>query len=117
MKYPLIVFAAMYLTWFFYLAVENLIRAKNAGSLKWQAAIFAYPMAFVGIIFDALLNATIGTVFFVEVPRQWLFTARLELHCADTVTWRGGLARWICANLLDPFDANGVHCKCDKVPQ
>lgn len=107
------IFALMYLTWFFYLAVENLIRAKRAGNLKWQAAIFAYPMAFVGIVFDSLLNLTIGTLLFVELPRQGLFTARLDRHCAQP-TWRGAIARWICTNMLDPFDATGTHCKCDK---
>lgn len=51
---------------------------------------------------------------------EWLVTTRLSRHklnadlaraAGDAVSWRGRLAIWICAELLDRFDPSGCHCK------
>lgn len=108
--YGLILFLFLYLTWGVYVLVMNLIRTRDV--LTWQCKVFAYPIAVVGILMDVALNVFVGTALFLELPniRQLLFTARLDKHLAAT-SWRGGIAQWICHNLLDPFDPSGKHCK------
>lgn len=112
---PLIVFLFMYFTWGMYLAAMNLIREKEG--LRWETKVFAYPLVIVGILMDFLLNVTVCTLLFLEVPKEWLVTARLQRHLYtmkdvnSAVTWRQKIALWVCSHLLDPFDARGFHCR------
>lgn len=132
MEWLLYSFLFMYATWAFYLAVMNLIRVKK--EMPLIAKLFAYPLAFAGIILDLLLNIVIGSILFVQVPnlRHLLFTARLQEHLDNMDTyydawdrgerpsvsrldlWRWDVAVWICKNLLDPFDSRGFHCRNPK---
>lgn len=105
------VFIACFFTWGMYLAVMNLMAARKTMPLVTK--LFAYPLAAIGIIMDVLINIIVGTILFLELPKTWLLTARLQSHLDDT-GWRGSIAVWICANLLDPFDARGYHCRKPK---
>jgi len=105
------IFIACFFTWGMYLAVMNLMAARKTMPLVTK--FFAYPLAAIGIIMDVLINIVVGTIIFVELPKTWLLTARLQSHMDDP-NWRGALAVWICANLLDPFDARGYHCRKTK---
>jgi len=96
------------LTWVLYLAVMNLRR--NRDKLTTAAKIFAYPVAYVGVLVDAIFNVILGTLFFLELPKEWMFTHRLERHIKGSSGYRKRLACWFCVNLLDPFDPDGVHC-------
>ena len=114
-------FVAMFFTWGMYLAVMNLIQAKSR--LTLAAKCFAYPLAFIGVIMDVLLNITVCTVLFLELPsiQQLLLTARLQKHLDEMEAgtgskWRQSIALWICVNLLDSFDSRGYHCKKLKEP-
>lgn len=112
MFYVLLVVGGVYLfavTWIFYLAVMNLKR--NQDKLTFAAKLIAYPVAFVGVLSDALFNVLLGTLFFVELPKEWLFTHRLERHIQQSAGYRLRFAMWFCINLLDPFDPAGEHCK------
>lgn len=97
-----------YVTWVLYLAIMNL--AQNRHELTSFSRAIAYPVLAVGIVFDVAFNLIVGTVVFVELPMQFLFTDRCKKHI-DKLTWRGDMARWLCRNLLDPFDASGSHCR------
>lgn len=101
-------FALLYATWIFYLAVMNLKRAKDAGKLSKAAMVMGYPVLFVGLAFDCLLNLTVCTFLFLELPREGLVTARLK-RLAVGGGWRAALAIWFAANLLDAFDPSGRH--------
>ncbi len=101
-------FALLYATWIFYLAVMNLKRAKDAGKLTMPAMVMGYPVLFVGLALDCLLNLTVCTILFLELPREGLVTARLKRLVAST-GWRAVLARWFAASLLDAFDPSGKH--------
>lgn len=101
--------ALFYITWLFYLAVMNLKRAKDAGTLSKVALVMGYPILLVGLVLDALLNVTVMTVLFLEPPREWLVTARLKRHAEVFGPWRGDLARWFAKHLLDVFDPSGKH--------
>lgn len=100
--------ALLYATWTFYLAVMSLKRARDAGRLTRTALILGYPLLILGLILDALLNITVMTVLFLELPQELLVTTRLKRH-AQTYTWRGTVARWFAKHMLDEFDPNGKH--------
>lgn len=125
-------FIFMYVTWALYLAVMNLIRVKK--DMPIFAKVFAYPLAFIGVILDVILNVVVGSIIFVQIPnlRHLLFTARLQEHLDNMDAyydawdrgerpdasrldlWRWDAAMWICRNLLDPFDSRGFHCRNPK---
>ena len=104
-------------TWVFYLAVMHLKeerdRLKKLGKdFSTAQKVFGYPILIIGLLIDVFLNATVGTIIFIEPPRydkkEWLFTGRVS-RWNDTGGWRGDLARYICSHLLDPFEKGG-HC-------
>lgn len=105
------IFALMYVTWFFFLAVMSMLAAKRAGVLKPGTVtyILCLPIALVGVSLDFLVNMTIGTVLFLEIPQEWLLTIRMDRLMTYGNPWRANLATWLCKNLLDPFQSGG-HC-------
>lgn len=127
---PLTLFVIAYFTWGMYLAVMNLIQAKDTiHGLTLTTKCFAYPLALAGIMMDFLTNVIVGSILFVDVPREFLLTERLQRYLEDMdhyysdVTtkqpnkldkWRWVTALWICEHLLDPFDARGYHCRKPK---
>jgi hypothetical protein len=89
----------MEVTWIFYLAVMHLKEEKErlatlGKDFSIGQKIFGYPILFFGLIIDAFLNATAGSIFFLEPPRydlkEWLFTGRVS-RWNDTGGWRGVL--------------------------
>lgn len=103
-------FAIVYITWIFYLAVMNLARARDNGTLSKVAYVFGLPVLYVGLFFDALVTIFVGTILFLDLPRELTLTGRLQRLSKKPDTWRGKLAIWICRNLLDTFDPSGDHC-------
>jgi hypothetical protein len=105
------IFMLFYVTWALYLSVMHLVSRRDA--LTTPAKAFAYPLIVVALVIDVIFNVTFGSVLFVDAPREWLFTHRLNRYvfAPGKTTWRGRLAEWLCANLLDPFDPSGCHCK------
>lgn len=93
--------------WSQYLAVMNMKR--NHKKLTLTAKLWAYPIAAAALISDVLFNFIFGTVAFIELPQEWLFTYRCSRHLNDS-GWRGKIARWFCRNFMDPFDPDGRHC-------
>lgn len=96
--------------WTFYLAVMHLDTARKRGSLTTASKVIGYPILYVGLVLDMLFNALWGSLLFLEPPKEWLFTARVS-RWNDNDGWRGAIARWICEELLDPFDPRGQHCR------
>jgi len=97
-------------TWVLYLAIMSLLPHRK--DLHPVAKFHAYALLTVGLIFDVILNITVGSVLFLEWPhyKRLLLTARLSHHVSEGRGWRFRLAHWICAHLLDQFDPNGGHC-------
>lgn len=102
-------FIAFYALWALYIVVMALQRARLAGTLSKAALVLGAPMIVAGIVLDALVNIFIMTVLLMELPKEWLVTARLKRHCGQS-GWRGNISRWICHKLLDAFDPDGRHC-------
>jgi len=96
------------ITLIFYLAIMNLKR--NKARITNTSAIFFGQIIVVGFLFDIAMNAIVGTIFFRELPKEWLFTSRLQRHLAESKGFDLRMAAWWCEHLLDPFDPAGTHC-------
>jgi hypothetical protein len=104
--------AAVYILWFFYLAIMNLKRAKDSQLMTKFAYIAALPMLIGGYILDIAVNVTIGSILFLEFPhyKRLTLSARMSYHfCDGGDKWRTRLACWFAKNLLDPYDPTGSH--------
>lgn len=99
-----------YATWAGYLAIMHLKTTRDRGQLTGTAKIIAYPLLAVFVVLDVVLNLLLGTLIFLEPPREFLFTTRVS-RLNDSKSWRGAVARWMCSELLDVFDPSGRHCR------
>jgi hypothetical protein len=102
----MLLFAYIYVFWLLFIVTM-------AGKAAWPhlqpvARVLIAPAALAAYVMDVLFNIFIATLLFLDLPREWTFTERLERYKAEG-GWRAGLARWICSNLLDPFQVGG-HC-------
>lgn len=109
-KLILFPFIALYVLWIFYLAVMNLKRARDAGTLTLSAKCFGYPVLFVGYTLDVFINLMLMSVMFLELPHETTMTSRVKRHLYHSTGWRETLAAWFCFNLLNSFDPSGKHC-------
>lgn len=98
-------------TWVQYLAIMSLSRAREAGTLTPGAELLGKAVLCVGYLSDFLLNTMVGTVLFLELPKEWLLSPRVARLQRDGTGYRKTVATWVCKNLLDPFDPSGCHCK------
>jgi hypothetical protein len=103
-------YGLMVVTWLFYLAVMALMPHRH--NLHPIAKAHAYVLLGIGLALDALLNLVVGTLLFLDPPREWLLTLRLMRYLRNVHerAWRRDLAEWLCDHLLDQFDPNGTHC-------
>lgn len=95
-------------TWFFYLAAMHL--KHNKDKINPASKFFGIPWIILAVVGDVLFNWIIGTIMFIELPKEKLFTTRVSRHIKGN-GWRMKLAVFCCKNLLDPFDPSGLHCK------
>ena len=110
MSYALFPFLGLYTLWIFYLAVMNLKRARDAGSMTRTALWFGYPVLFAGLLCDLFVNVVIATLIFADLPRELTVTRRLKRYVTTRPgTWRANAAAWFALNLLDSFDPSGKH--------
>lgn len=101
---------AIYALWPLFLATMALRWKWN--TLPIAAKILSVPCVLIAILWDALFNYTIACALFLRLPArgEWTFSQRLGNY-KKRADWRAPLAHWICANLLDPFEADGAHCR------
>jgi len=112
MKYLVVLWpiASLYALWLFYLAVMNLKRAKDAGTISKVALWCGYPILFVGLALDLFVNVFVATVVFIDFPSELTVTARLKRYARDEPgTWRAVASQWFATYLLDVFDPSGKH--------
>lgn len=98
-------------TWLLFLAIMSLARARDAGTLSKPVLLLAEVVLAIGYLCDFLLNMTVGTILFMEVPREYLLSPRVARLQRAGSGYRQAVAAWICHNLLDPFDPSGCHCR------
>lgn len=95
---------SLYVLCIFYLAVMNLSRAKQAGTLTKTALVLGLPIFLIGYGIDILVNIFVMTPLFIELPKEWTVTGRLKRHLYQSTGWREKIAAWFCSNLLNAFD-------------
>lgn len=106
--YIVLAVLAVYGLWIFYLAVMNIKRVRDAGLLSPWALRFGYPVLFIGIVLDMLVNWFVVTVLLLEFPQETLVTSRFKRHMRDSSGWRLKVVKFF-EPLLDPFDPSGNH--------
>ena len=98
-----------YGTWLFYLAFMDVKRNLPLYKEKLGASFYGlYPWFALALIMDVLFNWTVGTIYFREIPREFLFTARCHRHLTTSKGNQLARAHFVCTNLLDPADKG--HC-------
>ena len=105
---PWIAVLACYLLWIGYLALTNLERARSVGALTKAARVGAAPLLLIFGPLDVLVNWTVGTLLFLEFPREFTLSKRCTRHYNDA-GFRGRVSRWLGRNALDPYDHRGAH--------
>ena len=96
-------------TWILYLAVMNLSDANDRKPLPAPMKMAGGVLLSIGVVHDFLLNMAVCLFLFFELPRNWLLTGTLQKHLADGGGYKFRVSRWLCQNLLDPFQSGG-HC-------
>ena len=103
------VYVVFYGTWIFYIAFMGITKhqrtLRDKMGITWYGL---YPIAGIAVMFDILFNWTIGTLYFFELPREFLFTTRCNRHINSDDEGKKARAEWVCKYLLDPYDEN--HC-------
>lgn len=94
--------------WVMFVCVMRLKMLKDAGQLTTAMKVFGYPTLAVGLVLDFLVNVVIGSVLFLEIPKEYTLSSRLwRLSNGDG--WRKKVALSIRVGLLDAIDPSGVH--------
>lgn len=96
--------------WSLYLSVSSLFLAYQNKKIPKAVIPLAYIVLAVGAMVDMVMNFTLFTLIFLDIPKEILVTKRLKRYIKSYVGWRYKLAMWICGNLLNPFDKSGNHC-------
>ncbi len=101
--------------WIFYVAIMSM--RAHLSELPRPARIVGNFVLLGGVLVDVGYNLVPGTVLFLQLPHEWLLTARLQAILRDPtlqgpwfLPWwpRRAIARWLCDNLIEPFDPG--HC-------
>ena len=100
---------AFWLLWVLFLATMNLAQSKAEGKLKGFALWAGYTVLAVGLLVDLVVQITVATVLWLELPREWTVSGRVERLCREGHGYRLVLALWFRRVLLAPFDRSGGH--------
>ena len=96
----------VYILWLLFIVVMALSHIWH--DLPMTTRLLAVPAVLLAITLDVLLNLA-ATVFFLDLPKEETFSQRMSRYKREDGR-RAGIARWVCSNLLDPFEIGG-HCR------
>ncbi|MBT2300356.1 hypothetical protein J7E70_07750 [Variovorax paradoxus] len=100
---------ACWAMWLIYVAMMRLKQVQAEGKLTLAMKILGYPILVFGLALDFLLNVIVGSMLFLEVPREKTLSERLWRHSQTSTGYRQKLAEVIRVNLLDSIDPEGIH--------
>ncbi len=100
----------LWIFWGLYVLCMGIYRAKLSGRLSPVTYALSLPFLLAGLLVDVVANLTLASLVFLELPREWLVTRRLQRHSAANEGWRYDFSVWVCSRLLDVFDPDGDHC-------
>lgn len=109
MYHLLVALGAVHALWGMFVICMALKRVKDAGQLTKAMKLFGYPYLLIGLLVDVAVNVVIGTLLFLEPPREWLLSGRLWRLSNGALSWRQRLALKIRTQLLDSIDPSGIH--------
>ena len=107
-NYLMVSFLMTYTLWLFYIAVMNLKRVRDEGKLSRFAAVLGYPVLFIGLLLDFIVNVVVMTPLLLEMPQEMTVTARLKRHLKESTGWQLAVVHFL-KPILDPFDPSGTH--------
>jgi hypothetical protein len=105
----LVFVAAPWALWIFYTAARRLKMVRDTGDLTLAMKVFGYPTLALGLALDLFVNVIVGSLLFLEPPREWTLSARLWRLSNGDAGWRQRLALAIRSALLDAIDPKGIH--------
>lgn len=91
-----------------YIAVMHAKAVLERGQLSLFWKVHIVPLAVVGLLLDVAFNVTFGSIMFRELPREWLFSSRVQRHVKAGVSKRFGLAMF-WTRQLNAFDADHIR--------
>lgn len=115
MKYALWVLAfVIYLpigTWLFYLAGMSFDRAKHSeqGNDPVAQVVVRYLLGPLASLHNAANNALPMTILFLDLPREFATTKRLNRYVDGPPGWRRNVALAVRERLLNRYDRRGIH--------
>ena len=106
----LIAVGMCYALWLHFLAVMAIQTARDRKTLTPWGLRFGYTVLIPGYLMDVLVQMTIATIAFVELPREPTVSSRIKrLVASDDNNWRKTVAMWLRNHMLSPFDPTGRH--------
>ena len=90
-----------------YIAAINLYYDWH--DLPMWLKIAASPIMAVMVTVDTIMNLSLFTIIFLDLPHELMVTQRLERYRTQS-GWRNHIATLICTEALNPFDPTRHHC-------
>jgi hypothetical protein len=113
--YALWVVASFYALWVCYVTVMSCRDKLEAGKFRTLDKLFGYPTLFVGFLIDFLVNVTVATFIYLEIPQETTLSERSLRHARAVVTrpdwldrWRKCFALWLLGD-IEWYDKKGGH--------
>lgn len=95
-------------TWTHFLAIYHLKKVEAAQGLgpvsRFVGGWLVLPS---GLLHDFLLNVFVS-IPFLDLPRDWLLTGRLQRYVDGPDGWRRRFALALDADKLEPYDPNHI---------
>jgi hypothetical protein len=115
MPFAVVLLAALWAFWLLYVFTMGLYRAYLLRRLRGFSLVLCAPVVAMAAVVDLIMQMTVFTVVFSDLPRDWLVTHRLRRYMRELPAshWRRRWADYLCRHLLDPFDPTGAHCDSD----
>ena len=112
LRAALLTLAALWAFWALYVFTMGLYRAFLKRRLS---LIMCSPVVALAFALDVVMQLTVFTIVFLELPRDPLVTYRLRRYMRELPPehWRRRWTDYLCKHLLDPFDPTGSHCDSD----
>lgn len=107
-------------TWIYFLAIMRLREMRDAGKMDYSLSptlfILGRVALIIGLVMDVLVNILVATPILMELPKEWLTTARLcRWHHSTDTSWytRNVRLRFVRLGqiMLDAADTTGQHIK------
>lgn len=103
----LVLYAAGWLYWMWFVFVGGIHIIQKWDSLPWPAKVLGAGPAIYAFLLDVVLNIVLLSVIFWDRPKEWTMTDRFHRY-QKSPGLRATISRWVCQNLLNPFDRE--HC-------